>query len=132
MSTAINRDMRTPGMVSPADPSIQPFPTSSDRLLFETAGDGILILDAVSGRILDVNPYLQRLLDRSRANLLGKQIWEIGSCADIDASRAAFRALQEHGHVRYEHLPLETRVGRPIDVEFGPVGLVSGMLEFSG
>ena len=33
------------------------------RRLFETAQDGILILDANSGEIMDVNPFLIDLLD---------------------------------------------------------------------
>jgi PAS domain-containing protein len=33
------------------------------RRLFETAQDGILILDATSGEIMDVNPFLLDLLD---------------------------------------------------------------------
>jgi len=32
------------------------------RRLFETAKDGILLLDADTGRITDANPYLQELL----------------------------------------------------------------------
>ena len=42
------------------------------RRLFETARDGILILDAQSGMITDVNPFLTTLLDYSREDFLGK------------------------------------------------------------
>jgi PAS domain S-box-containing protein len=90
----------------------------SYRRLFETAKDGILILDALTGKILDVNPFMEQLLDRSHAEFLGKELWQIGLFADIDANRAAFRALQEQGYVRYEHLPLETKTGPAVDVEF--------------
>src|SRR3990170_7773668 len=48
------------------------------RRLFETAKDGILILDADTGRITDANPFLQYLLGYSHAELLGKRLWEIG------------------------------------------------------
>jgi PAS domain S-box-containing protein len=88
------------------------------RRLFETAQDGILILDADTGRIADVNPFLVALLGRPQHELAGKQLWEIGLFKDAERSRAAFQALQEQGYIRYEDLPLETRDGRRIDVEF--------------
>jgi PAS domain S-box-containing protein len=88
------------------------------RRLFETAKDGILILDADSGRITDSNPYLQDLLGYSHAELLGKMLWEIGPFQDIAASRAAYRKLQTKEYIRYENLPLETKGRRRRHVEF--------------
>ena len=88
------------------------------RRLFETSKDGILILDADSGQIADVNPYLVELLGYTNEELLEKRLWEIGSFRDIAASRVAFKELQQKEYIRYEDLPLETRDGRRIDVEF--------------
>jgi len=88
------------------------------RRLFETAQDGILILDADTGQTLDVNPFLIKMLGYSHKDLLGKKLWEIGPFSDIAASSLRFSELQTKGYVRYEHLPLETRDGRLIDVEF--------------
>jgi two-component system, sensor histidine kinase and response regulator len=88
------------------------------RRLFETAQDGILILDALSGKITDVNPFLIEMLGYVQEDFLGKQLWEIGAFRDIEASRAAFSELQYNGYVRYEDLPLETKDGRYIEVEF--------------
>ena len=88
------------------------------RRLFETAQDGILILDASTGQITDVNPFLTEMLGYTRDNFLGKQLWEIGAFKDIEASRAAFSELQNKGYIRYEDLPLETKDGRFINVEF--------------
>ncbi len=88
------------------------------RRLFETAKDGILILDADSGQIMDVNPFLVEMLGYSHEDFLSKELWEIGPFKDVEASRVAFRELQSREYIRYEHLPLETRRGRPIDVEF--------------
>ncbi len=88
------------------------------RRLFEAAKDGILILDANTGAITDANPFLLDLLGYSCAELLGKHLWDIGLLGDIDASRASFRELQEKGYVRYEDLPLETKDGRHVEVEF--------------
>ncbi len=88
------------------------------RRLFESAMDGVLILNAVTGNIVDVNPYLTELLSYSHDELLGKKLWEIGSFKDVASSKTAFKKLQKKGYVRYEDLPLETKNGKKIDVEF--------------
>ena len=88
------------------------------RRLFESAKDGILILDAETGEVVDVNPFLLRLLGYSREALCGQHIWEIGVFKDIAASKDAFKALQDNEYIRYDDLPLETLAGQPIAVEF--------------
>ena len=88
------------------------------RRLFETAQDGILILDADSGEITDVNPFLIDLLDYPFDELRGRKLWEIGQFKDVAANRAAFKHLQESEYIRYENLPLRRRDGRRIQVEF--------------
>ena len=88
------------------------------RRLFETAKDGILILDFKTGQIADVNPFLIEMLGYTHSEFVGKKLWEIGPFKDIPASRSAFSALQTKGVIRYEDLPLETKDGRRINVEF--------------
>jgi len=88
------------------------------RRLFEAARDGILILDAETGMILDVNPFLVELLGFSHETFLGKKVWELGSFKDIIANQANFVGLQQQGYVRHDDMPLETVDGRRIDVEF--------------
>lgn len=94
------------------------FSESRYRRLFEAAQDGILILDADTGQISDANPFLTDLLGYSHADLVGKTLWEIGPFKNVEASRMAFAELQSKAYIRYEDLPLETRDGRRIDVEF--------------
>jgi PAS domain S-box-containing protein/putative nucleotidyltransferase with HDIG domain len=88
------------------------------RRLFETAQEGILILDAASGMIEDVNPFLIKMLGYSREEFLKKKIWEVGAFIDIEASKLAFEELQKNEFIRYEDLPLRTKDGRLIEVEF--------------
>src|SRR4030042_3069566 len=88
------------------------------RRLFEAAKDGILILDAESGRIIDVNPFLVKMLGFPHEVFIGKTLWELGSFKDIVANRANFLNLQKKEYIRYEDLSLETADGRRIDVEF--------------
>ena len=88
------------------------------RRLFESARDGILILDAASRKITDVNPFMVELLGYSRDEFLGKELWEIGLFRDKDESRNAFQGLQATGYIRYEDLPLQTKAGNLWNVEF--------------
>jgi two-component system cell cycle sensor histidine kinase/response regulator CckA len=93
--------------------------------LFDTVQEGVLILDAKTGLIRDVNPFLSKLLEHSAAAFFGKALWEIGLFQDFDASTLAFRELQKKGYVVYKDLAIKTRSGRVIDVEF--VGRVFGV-----
>lgn len=89
----------------------------SYRRLFETARDGILILNG-DGQIVDSNPFMTEILGYTRGELLGKELWQIGLFDDIQASRDAFGTLMGEGYVRYDHLPLKTKDGRAAEVEF--------------
>jgi len=88
------------------------------RSLFESAKDGILILDAETGKIVDVNPFLIDLLGFSHDQFIEKSIWEIGIFKDIIANHDKFLELKKNEYVRYNDLPLETKDGRIIHVEF--------------
>lgn len=88
------------------------------RRLFETARDGILILDAKTLKIIDANPFMTEMLGYSRDEFMGKELWEIGLFGDKQASKAAYQELQEKGYIRYDHLPLETKNGKRAEVEF--------------
>lgn len=88
------------------------------RRLFEAAQDGILILDAETGMIEDVNPYLLKMLGYSREEFVKKKLWEMGAFKDIEASKEAFEALQKNEYIRYEDLPLKSKDGRLVEVEF--------------
>ena len=88
------------------------------RRLFETAQDGILILDAETGQVVDANPFMKDLLGYSQEEFLGKKLWEIGPFKGEAASKIAFAELQHADRIRYEGLPLETRDGQRVEVEF--------------
>jgi PAS domain S-box-containing protein len=95
--------------------------TSSEmryRRLFESAKDGILILNRDNGEIIDANPFIQTLIGYSREELIGKHLWDIGLLKDYLLSKIAFEELQAKEYLRYEDLPLQTRDGRKRDVEF--------------
>jgi PAS domain S-box-containing protein len=74
------------------------------RRLFETALDGILLINADTAQIEDVNPFLIRLLDYTHEEFLGKKLWEVGPFKDIAQSKEMFLEIQTKGYVRYEDL----------------------------
>ncbi len=88
------------------------------RKLFESAKDGILILHADNGMIVDVNPFLIKMLGYTKEQFLKKNIWDISAFKNIDYSKQLYKELQEKDYVRYEDLPLETSEGKQIHVEF--------------
>lgn len=88
------------------------------RRLFETAQDGILILDAETGQVMDANPFMEALLGYSQEEFLGKKLWEIGPFKRVSASKIAFAELQHQDRLFYEGLPLETKEGQRVEVEF--------------
>ena len=94
------------------------FSEAAYRRLFETAKEGILIIDPETGKIMDANPFLIELLGFTQDQLINKTIWDIGEFKDIAASRDKFLLLQQNDHIKYDDLPLVTADGRKIEVEF--------------
>ncbi|MFA7003813.1 MAG: PAS domain S-box protein [Verrucomicrobiia bacterium] len=88
------------------------------RRLFESAMDGILILDAETGMVVDVNPFLIEMLGYTHEMFLGKKVWELGFLTNVVANQDNFKELQQKGYVRYEDMALEARDGTRHEVEF--------------
>ena len=88
------------------------------RRLFESAKDGILILEANTGFIIDVNQFLIDLLGYSKEQFINKAIWDIGFFSDIVESKENYLELLKNEYIRYDDLPLRTTRGKSIHVEF--------------
>ena len=97
------------------------------RRLFETAQDGILLLNAETAQIEDVNPFLIDMLGYSYDEFLGKKLWEIGAFKDTALSIDMFIELKANHYIRYDNLPLERKDGRRVSVEY-----VSNMYDCAG
>jgi two-component system cell cycle sensor histidine kinase/response regulator CckA len=87
------------------------------KRLFEAAHHGILILDASSGVIIDVNPFLEQLLGCAHEECVGKTLWGTGLFKDIEAAKCVFQELQANSYLRHEDVQLKTRSGQSINVE---------------
>ena len=77
-----------------------------------------MILDAGTGAITDVNPFLIDMLGYSHDEFMNRKLWEVGAFKDIQASRDAFQTLQNEKYIRYEDLPLKAKDGHLVQVEF--------------
>lgn len=88
------------------------------RRLFETARDGILLLNADTGRVIAANPFICDLISRPEHELVGTFLWDLGPLKQVISSRENFGELQRKRFIRYEDVPLETPNGRVVHVEF--------------
>ena len=95
------------------------------RRLFETAKDGILLLDAVTGEITDANPFLIELLGYSLEELKNKELWEISPFKDAVANKTAFEELRQKKYIRYEELPLRSKSGNKSKLSLYPTSMKS-------
>lgn len=88
------------------------------RRLFETAKDGILILDFETGNIMEANPFIVNIIDRPLTEVTGKKLWEIGLFSNKEESEQAFIELKTNGYIRFEDMPIKRRNGNIVEVEF--------------
>ena len=91
------------------------------RRLFETASDGVLLVDAATARVMEANPAFTHMLGFTRSEVVGKQLWEIGvfaeAFADERRSSACFDQLKLQQLVRLDDLALISKTGGIISAE---------------
>ena len=67
------------------------------RRAFETAHDGMLLIEKTGGMIVNSNPAVQDMLGYSDQELLEKNIWEIGLLKNHRHFKQTALELEEHG-----------------------------------
>jgi len=87
------------------------------RRLFEAARDGILLLDPTTRKITDANPFMEELLEKPRADIIGKELFEIGLIRDEEENKRAVKQITQGEVVRYEDMPMKTASGAKREVE---------------
>jgi PAS domain S-box-containing protein len=88
------------------------------RRLFETSKEGIILLNASSGVISDINPFIIDFLGFPKVNFVGNKLWEIKAVNGIQDTEIAFRKIIEKGYTRYDELELNTKSKKKVKVEF--------------
>jgi diguanylate cyclase (GGDEF)-like protein/PAS domain S-box-containing protein len=97
------------------------------RRLFETAKDGILLLDSESGRVMDANASVAQMLGYSRDHFLNHKLCDVLPFTSIPECRKGLAELQTEESVAFEHWSLQAEDKSFIDVEFvGNVYQVDG------
>ena len=79
------------------------------RRLFESAKDGVLILDPATMKILDANPFMTELLGVARDELLGRKLFEIGLLPDAPTNLAWIQELRGPGARRRDEASVQTK-----------------------
>ncbi len=87
------------------------------RRLFESAHDGILIVDAESGKIVDANSALLILFGCSEGDCVGRPLWDFEPFKAAGAANPDLRAQAARGKARHEDLVMRAKDGREIPVE---------------
>ena len=88
------------------------------RRLFESAKDGIVILNPRNRKIIDGNPYIVELLGHSGVeSIVDKELWEVGLLSE-KASGELLRELQRKATVRYDNVQLQAKDGQAREIEF--------------
>ena len=90
---------------------------SGDCGAVDGATDGILILDADTGRVRDASPSLMALLGLSRGDIFGKTVGELRPFKDVASNQSVLERLLGNGHVWHQALPLATSDDRQLAVE---------------
>jgi len=88
------------------------------KTIFETAHEGLMIIDTETGNVVKVNPYLLELSGYSEQEFLGQRIWELGLLKEIIGSEQNFIHFIEEEHRFYEHITLITSENQEIDIVF--------------
>jgi PAS domain S-box-containing protein len=87
------------------------------RGLFESARDGLLVADAETAEIIDVNPFFVELLGYPRKDYIGKPLWNLRAFGNIVPNEAAFRALQAQGSLHREDALVEAADGSKREID---------------
>lgn len=101
---------------------------------FASAQDAMALLEAKTGRIIEINPRFVSLLGWSHEEVVGKPIWEVPAFQPIVDDEAAFSVLTSIGYRRFEDSFLITKEGQRVDVDLLSIPYPAGgddILQFS-
>lgn len=99
------------------------------RMLMRHANDGIVIADAETGSILDVNQRIEELTGRPAGDLIGKHIAELHPDRDRNRCRKLFQEAMEQESTIRGDLCVVHRGGEDHDI---PVEISASIVEING
>jgi len=87
------------------------------RRLFETANDGILLLEKSEGNITHANPALTAMLGYSKEECIGNKLQDIGFSHDMGDFREIMHTLDRSGIIYYDDVLIKNRAGQTVYVD---------------
>jgi PAS domain S-box-containing protein len=87
------------------------------RRLFETASDGIVLLEKREGKITQANPATEKLLGYTEKESIGNKLPDIGVVLDTSDFQTTMHNLNKSGIINYRNVKVETKSGQHIDTE---------------
>ncbi len=84
------------------------------RRIFETASDGIVLLEKREGNITHANPAAEKMLGYSEEECIGKKLQDIGVSLDMSDFPTIMQALNKSGIINYDDVPVKTKSGQYI------------------
>lgn len=87
------------------------------RRIFETASDGIVLLEKREGQITHANPAAEKMLGYSKEDYVGKKLEDIGVSLDTSNFSTIMHELDRSGIINYSDVPVTTKSGQHIDTD---------------
>ena len=85
--------------------------------LFETAKDGIVVVEAETETVLDVNPYFLQATGFARESIVSRKLKDAEPFSNLPETAGLISLLKSRETVRYDDLPLRKGNGGTIDME---------------
>jgi PAS domain S-box-containing protein len=82
------------------------------RRLFETADDGILLLEKREGNITHANPAITKMLGYTKEECIGKKLKDIGFSLVVDDIKMILQELDKNSIIYYDDVPIRTKAGQ--------------------
>jgi PAS domain S-box-containing protein len=87
------------------------------RRIFETASDGIVLLEKREGHIIHANPAAEKMLGYSEEEYVGKMLEDIGVSIDMSDFPAIMQTLNRNGIINYDDVEAKTKSGHLINTD---------------
>jgi PAS domain S-box-containing protein len=86
--------------------------------IFHEARDGIVLIEAETGRIADCNPQFEEMTGRSLSDLRQMKIWEIRPPDKVEMAKEKFPEVREKGHGGSADFEIQKPDGAVVPTEF--------------
>ncbi len=87
------------------------------RRLFETAKDGLFLLDKKNGQIVNANPAICKLLGYTQKKIIGKSLHDFHFSMVLDDFYILLEHLIIHGFISYNDIFVQNKLGTPVSID---------------